>query len=396
LVGAGLRTLAAGVAAFAGSFGLYLWLTNDAGSMVPASLAEFRAAFDASMAVLGSPARNIPKVHLANVDPGIDFATRWQTSPSATVSAASSFGERFAPDQSESSSLTPGALSAFGERLALDQSDEPSLLAPQAFGSFGERFALERIALDHGRFSLEALSYRGPVRSAPVEVRTAASRAAAPLPPTRSAVAAVAAIAPKRAPKGIQLASASDTPLALGYAPVGSPTTSRLASPLKGLAPEDSNPLADIDPSRTAIYDITSRTVYLPNGHRLEAHSGLGTYMDDPRSVNLRAIGVTPPNVYDLRMRESLFHGVRAIRLIPRDESKMYGRSGILAHSYMLGPSGQSNGCVSFSDYSAFLDAYQRGEITSLVVVERLASAPSPKTAGDWFSNTLKSIFQRS
>jgi hypothetical protein len=94
-------------------------------------------------------------------------------------------------------------------------------------------------------------------------------------------------------------------------------------------------------------------------------------------------------------MRESLFHGVRAIRLIPTDDSKMYGRAGILAHSYMLGPNGQSNGCVSFSDYPAFLEAFERGDVNRLVVVERLAEAPSPKTASEWL-NALKDIFRRS
>jgi hypothetical protein len=62
----------------------------------------------------------------------------------------------------------------------------------------------------------------------------------------------------------------------------------------------------------------------------------------------------------------------------------------------MLGPSGQSNGCVSFSNYAEFLDAYQRGEINRLVVVERLADTPSPKTLADWLSNTLRDIFRRS
>ena len=147
-----------------------------------------------------------------------------------------------------------------------------------------------------------------------------------------------------------------------------------------------------MDTSRTAIYDITSHTVYLPNGRRLEAHSGLGSHMDDPRHAARRNTGPTPPNVYELKMRESPFHGVRAIRLIPKDHSKMNGRSGILAHSDMLGPNGQSNGCVSFRDYQAFLDAYLRGEVTRLVVVERLADTPSPKTAADWFSNTLRDI----
>jgi len=162
------------------------------------------------------------------------------------------------------------------------------------------------------------------------------------------------------------------------------------------LPPKESDPLADIDTSRTAIYDITARTVYLPNGRRLEAHSGLGDHMDDPRYVNARGTGPTPPNVYELKLRETLFHGVRAIRLVPSDSSKMYGRDGILAHSYLLGPNGQSNGCVSFSDYAAFLDAFQRGDVNRLVVVERLADAPSPKTLADWLSNTLRDILPRS
>src|SRR5262249_57003773 len=85
---------------------------------------------------------------------------------------------------------------------------------------------------------------------------------------------------------------------------------------------KDSDPLADIDTSRTAIYDITARTVYLPNGRRLEAHSGLGDQMDDPRYVNVKGTGPTPPNVYELKLRDTLFHGVRAIRLVPSRNSK--------------------------------------------------------------------------
>ena len=55
------------------------------------------------------------------------------------------------------------------------------------------------------------------------------------------------------------------------------------------------------------------------------------------------------------RLREELFHGVQAIRLNPVDDDKMFGRAGMLAHTYMLGPNGQSNGCVSFKDYRKFL-----------------------------------------
>lgn len=133
--------------------------------------------------------------------------------------------------------------------------------------------------------------------------------------------------------------------------------------------------------SHTAIYDIAARAVYLPNGHRLEAHSGLGSHLDNPRYVNTKGQGPTPPNVYNLTLRERLFHGVRAIRLIPVDDGKMFGRDGMLAHSYMLGPSGQSNGCVSFRNYPAFLDAFLRGEVDRLVVVEHLETTTGAKTS---------------
>jgi hypothetical protein len=125
---------------------------------------------------------------------------------------------------------------------------------------------------------------------------------------------------------------------------------------------------------RTAIYDIAARTVYLPNGTRLEAHSGLGSLLDNPRYVRTKMQGPTPPNVYKLTLREALFHGVRAIRLVPVNDEKMFGRDGILAHSYMLGPSGQSNGCVSFRDYPAFLNAFLKGEVDRLVVVDHLVA----------------------
>jgi hypothetical protein len=159
--------------------------------------------------------------------------------------------------------------------------------------------------------------------------------------------------------------------------------------------PTDSSSPSEAD-SRTAIYDITAHTVYLPNGKRLEAHSGLGGFMDDPRYVNAKSRGPTPPNVYALSMREQLFHGVRAIRLNPVGGGDMYGRDGMLAHTYMLGPNGQSNGCVSFSDYSAFLNAYLNGEIDRLVVVEHLGSPPDPQTASGWIAERVKAFFTRS
>ncbi|WP_244607199.1 tlde1 domain-containing protein [Bosea sp. CS1GBMeth4] len=132
-------------------------------------------------------------------------------------------------------------------------------------------------------------------------------------------------------------------------------------------APMASMPAAG---SKTAVYDISARTVYLPNGERLEANSGLGDKMNDIRFVHVRMQGPTPPHVYDLTEREALFHGVRAIRMHPVGGSgRIFGRAGLLVHNYLLGPRGDSNGCVSVKDYDRFLQAFLRGEVKRLVVV---------------------------
>ena len=122
----------------------------------------------------------------------------------------------------------------------------------------------------------------------------------------------------------------------------------------------------------TAVYDISAHAVYMPNGTRLEAHSGMGNLMDDPEHVKERMVGATPPTVYDLKPREKLFHGVPALRMIPQDSNATLGRTGLLAHSYMLGPRGDSNGCVSFKNYDAFLKSFRDGEVSRLVVVPSL------------------------
>ena len=129
--------------------------------------------------------------------------------------------------------------------------------------------------------------------------------------------------------------------------------------------------------SRTAVYDIKGHLVYLPTGEKLEAHSGLGKWLDDARYVNAKDRGPIPPNVYRLALRNQPFHGVQAIRLSPIGSGNMYGRKGMLAHPYMLGANGQSNGCVSVQDYPKFLKAFLRGDINRLIVVADLAEVPS-------------------
>ncbi len=124
----------------------------------------------------------------------------------------------------------------------------------------------------------------------------------------------------------------------------------------------------------TAVYDISAHTVYLPNGSSLEAHSGMGSLRDDPEHVSVPNAGATPPAIYELKLREQVFHGVQALRMIPVEGSDTAGRSGLLAHSFMLGPSGDSNGCVSIKDYDRFLKAFNDGAINRLVVVPSLKS----------------------
>jgi Protein of unknown function (DUF2778) len=243
------------------------------------------------------------------------------------------------------------------------QSDSPATTA--APRSFDERFSSGRSAPP-----FESVTVKTVIAALPITATIAVPAAPAPnvATPSPGPGATTGVLEPRAATRSV----------------VTPPQDAALSNSVSG------------DTIHTAIYDISAHKVYLPNGERLEAHSGLGEYIDDVRFVHLRSRGPTPPNVYEIKLRESPFHGVQAIRLNPLDGDKMYGRDGILAHPFMLGPNGQSNGCVSLKDYPAFLNAYLRGEISRLVVVQRLDDPPSARTAADWFSNTLKGIFGRS
>lgn len=200
-------------------------------------------------------------------------------------------------------------------------------------------------------------------RSRPVEANYAFARDAAPPPPTadqadnRSIWQKISDWVPGR----VQLASLEPNG---GILPGTGPNLSALGYD-----------------SGTAVYDITARTVYLPDGTKLEAHSGLGNLMDNPARVDARNVGATPPGVYDMKPREKLFHGVAALRMIPVDGTDTFGRSGLLAHSYMLGPNGDSNGCVSIKNYDRFLSAFRNGNIRRLVVVVKLDDRPPQAAA---------------
>ncbi|MDO8877570.1 MAG: DUF2778 domain-containing protein [Pseudolabrys sp.] len=128
---------------------------------------------------------------------------------------------------------------------------------------------------------------------------------------------------------------------------------------------------------KTVLYDIVKKTAYMPDGEKLEAHSGFGKFMDDPESMHRRDVGVTPPNVYTVSFREKPFHGVRALRMKPVGGGNMYGRDGFLTHSFLLGTNGESNGCISLRDYDKFLQAYEDGKFDRIIVL-RSADEPLP------------------
>lgn len=228
------------------------------------------------------------------------------------------------------------------------------------------------------------------VAEAPVDNRAprAMAEAKVPLPPANPLLA-------ERGGGPFNLKAPAE-PIAVAPLPLKNPLGDRgeaavaaLPPPQPGPSPADEPELnAEVTlPGRTdryAVYDIRAKTVYLPSGQKLEAHSGLGELFDDPRHINVKMRGPTPPNVYDLRPREALFHGVEALRMTPVDNSKMFGRDGILAHSYLLGPRGDSNGCVSFKEYEKFLAAYKRGEVTRLVVVEEVKTSSPTKNLFSW------------
>jgi hypothetical protein len=324
----------------------------------------------------------------------------------ATVESESNFESRF---------ILAG--SSFDERFS-GRSAAPSRSLQPAM-SFEDRFAAAATPAHAEPPVMTATVGLAPANDPSFVAPPPAPRVAAVAPAPQPATRSIAQPTPKQT-AGYRVASLSETPVPTAYASTsteGPAKDTGITDLLKKMslrgstdAPHDAarqdttpphdtvkdalpkdpaNPLGN-DANRTAVYDISAHIVYMPNGDRLEAHSGLGEYMDDVHSVNMKHYGPTPPNVYDLRMREASFHGVQAIRLNPVDGSQMYGRDGILAHPFMLGPNGQSNGCVSFKDYDAFLKAFQRGEVTKMVVVERLDEAPT-RTVSDW----LKGIFGR-
>lgn len=277
----------------------------------------------------------------------------------------------------------PGKTPSGPGRLTLSGLDETATGSIQGFGTAWARSQASHLA--GGSRLIVAVPESAPVVAAKVAAVEVAALEAPKMAPATALLPPP--LTPPLTPTAVPmtpLPMARSVPASLELARRTSPQAPSTAAPQKpgqlaALGPPPEAPHRELAPtestSRTAVYDITSSIVYMPNGQKLEAHSGLQDKMDDPRHIKVRMRGPTPPNVYVLTERESLFHGVRAIRLNPVDNEKMYGRDGMLAHSYMLGPNGQSNGCVSFKNYDKFLEAFLDGKVDKLVVVASLGNA---------------------
>jgi Protein of unknown function (DUF2778) len=341
-----LYSMAAGIAALASAFVVLSEMpapSSDSRSHSARIAAAFGTIHSDTQPYRTAAAPQMAPVRLASLEADVSLTTfaadEAQMAPAPTIDGAS-FGDRFN--------------SSFGD----------------ASSSFHQRFETESpTVMVHAvqRPDDVAAAEPGPVANVPMPPEA---------PHRQNGQLAALALAPTGGATLVTRDSASNKPVRLASAR----SDSMLPAP---------------GSDRTAVYDITARVVYLPNGDRLEAHSGLGVHMDDPGTVTFKNKGVTPPNVYELSLREQLFHGTRAIRLTPADPDKMFGRDGILAHSYLLGPSGESNGCVSIKDYTKFLNAYLNGEIERLVVVERLPDAPA-NTAATWLAERIKAFFKSS
>jgi len=188
-----------------------------------------------------------------------------------------------------------------------------------------------------------------------------------------------------------QVAASTSQALALAAAPANRPAERSLLQKLSDMVAPSRMTMASLSTGpnlfgrgpdlslfgydgATAVYDIKAHAVYLPNGTVFEAHSGMGTLRDDPEHVDVRMQGATPPAVYSLKPRERDFHGVAALRMTVADGTDINGRSGLLVHSFMLGPNGDSNGCISVKDYDRFLRAFNDGQFSHIAVVPSLKS----------------------
>jgi Protein of unknown function (DUF2778) len=302
-----------------------------------------------------------------------------QSSRAETMSPSIMFNERFAAAEAQSVAPAPA------ETVKIAEASPPNATAVQV----AKPVELPKLAEAPKKIEAPRLAEAPKSKAAApaqVAMNVPAPKQPDEKPAAKSAGASVRDMA-QRAKAAVMSLASNDKPSIveklwgkqpshgslLSYASADASVTGSLSAVPDTLS---QNPMLGGSPpydKQTAVYDIAAKTVYLPDGTRLEAHSGLGSKLDDPRSSSIKMAGVTPPHIYELTPREALFHGVPALRLNPiGGEGKIFNRVGLLAHTFMLGPNGDSNGCVSFKDYYAFLRAYREQGIKRLAVLAKV------------------------
>lgn len=264
---------------------------------------------------------------------------------------AKEFGERFGAAANAKGQATVKELAAL----------QPSAIVDSALGRTSEvayqsavpQHPAFEVALARPQVEEEASSLLPddvPLPSFRPDVATAQTVEPSPRP-------AATAKADERVP-AIASAPAFDAPVPLRAPQVPKQSTGAMLAfakpdnPMREPSKMDAVPWPDRG-NGTAIYDISSGVVHMPNGEKLEAHSGIGKMRDNPDYVHVKMRGSTPPSSYKLTMREARFHGVEAIRLTPENGVNPHGRDGLLAHTYMLAKRGRSMAALCFATIPA-------------------------------------------
>ena len=262
--------------------------------------------------------------------------------------------------------------------------DETAYAAPDAarFGAWPQP-AVPAVVLASLELALPDEPDEAPEEADAGEPAFAAMPDSAPLPDYRPQIERPARrgdrqLQPEAPAQPPRVAKRTETPAqpVMAFARPDNPEPGGIARAFKDLfSGRPGNPRAG---NGVAVYDISAARVYMPDGSVLEAHSGIGKMADDPRYVDQKMRGPTPPGTYNLSRREALFYGVEALRMTPVSGKVGYNRSGILAHSYLLrGGRAESHGCVAFRDYPKFLRAFKQGKVRQLVVVPGGSRMPS-------------------
>jgi hypothetical protein len=317
---------------------------------------------------------------VARAEPNANFTDRFEPARRAPLAGSAPMA---APKQDRQVAwFAPNSMGASPDRFARRVSDEPTVPAPavkpQEVALMQPSPTVKQLIASIPMPAVRPQDARGPAQ-ANQQGQASQQVAQAPTPKGgafgHDALVQRARVALASQPKNANLNIFEK--LFGGSAPKNGPVLAYAGSDGGVLSNGQDAEQADSQPGEmdrlTAVYDISAKRVYMPDGTKLEAHSGLGSRLDNPAYAHERMRGVTPPHIYDLKPREALFHGVAALRMTPLGgENAIFGRNGLLTHSYMLGPNGDSNGCISFREYDKFLQAFRRGEVKRIVVVAKL------------------------